>query len=165
MKREKKLHGLSEKQQLSLFEISQNPQLRNFSHINALHDATVLAMQSAGGKKDSARNWSRYFLNAKTYDVLVDSGAISADKLAAFRSLQNRLRDNCHPEEQISLETDLQAIRASLARLVELAEQNHSPVFPFFSAAKSGLVTPDRAGLTGLVGSPRQAPLSASAGN
>lgn len=130
-------HGMTASKQQELFAIGQNPQLRRNSDFNALHSMTVVFLRHAidlvkANKKDSARNWYRYFDQSQIYRVLHDSGAVNESKLTELRLLLTELKYQCHPEDRINLETDLQEIRAMLVRLLELQELNSAPVFSFY---------------------------------
>ena len=139
-------YGLTAKKQLELFALVQNPQLKRRSHYISLHDNSrryaLHAVELAkAGDKDAARNWHRYFEQSSIHDLLKESGEIPDNQIAEFRLLLADLKNLCHPQEQISLETDLLHIRAMLERLVELNEQRNAPFFPFADRTLQRLVT------------------------
>lgn len=154
---------------MELFAVSQNPAIQRASHFRCLYETTLLGLKNAfdlvkGDQKDAARDWWRYFSNSQIDLVLADSGQFTSEQINGLRRQIQTLKEACHPADVPNYATDLQAIRACLEKLVELAEQNQSPVFPFFSADKPAVVS-GRAGLTGFMGAPRQATLSAQRGN
>lgn len=70
------------------------------------------------GKKDSARNWARFFRNSRVLDVLEKAG----HGVAHLRRTLGELEAGCYPTDQMPIESDLQAIKGLLERILARVE-------------------------------------------
>lgn len=96
-----------------------SPALIRDSHLSDMFRFTQIFIQHAVdlakcGKKDSARNWMRFFRSSCVLEVLADSG----HGVEALRRDLNELAVMCHPEDAPSFETDLAAIRGCLNEIL-----------------------------------------------
>ena len=120
-------YGMTEKKYLQLQKLGHDAQTNPACDIDTLAQFTGLFIKHAfdlsrSGEKDSARNWLRYFQNARITEVVA---SYDRSKGSAIGSALRQLNTACHPEETASWETDIQEIRDALRQiLTQLTNEN-----------------------------------------
>jgi hypothetical protein len=99
-------------QDAELDAIAQYRGLLNFTQIYVEHARDL----ARSGKKDSARNWYRYFDNSRILKILA-SHNVTCEKLSKLRGDLEQLKGECHPQDVPSWETDIQYIRSALEKI------------------------------------------------
>jgi hypothetical protein len=106
----KRLNSVREDNSLSLSCHAEN--LFTFAGIYIQHARDL----AKSGFKDEARNWYRFFNNAKIVSVLGEL-KVTGD-VAKLREELNLLGLECHPMEPGSFTTDIEAIRSCLTEIL-----------------------------------------------
>lgn len=108
---------------VSDFKLSPEQELR--LHVREMYEWTVAMIRHArdlanAGKKDAARNYWRFLFNGRFVEVACSDhvGVISQIEAQKIRSELWALKGECHPFEAADYETDIQAIRASLDKIL-----------------------------------------------
>jgi hypothetical protein len=110
--------------QKHLQQVRSNESLDQKANLSALHRFTRIFVSHArdlakAGKKDAARNWCHFFEGARIEEIVSSHNAADGSSL---RSDINQLRGECHPDDVISNETDLQFIRSALEQILKTLE-------------------------------------------
>jgi hypothetical protein len=66
------------------------------------------------GRKDEARDWTRFFQNSGILEILVEHKALMEHEAKLLADSLHELQGECHPLDVPNYQTDLQAIRGHL---------------------------------------------------
>lgn len=117
--------GLSPTMLARIQEARNDTQGQKKTYVDSLHQHTERFVRHArdlarSGQKDSARNWYRYFQNARVVEVIRGDDAVEPSSVDRLAKEIHDLGRECHPFDAADWETDIQAIRADLKKIVSL---------------------------------------------
>lgn len=117
----KLFYGLSSKHLEKLRSVGTDETLKLNNHVRSLAEFAVVFVKHArdlakSGQKDSARMWWKFFFNSQICDVLESFPQIETQK--QLRADLEKLRAECHPEENVSWQTDIEAVRYCLEEIL-----------------------------------------------
>ncbi len=117
----KQFYGLPQGSLDKLSAVAGNPRIRSALLVADLCQFTAVSISHAralamSGQKDEARTWLRFFTNSRVLDVIADS-APELDT-QSLRVALGQLRSECHPLDAPTWTTDIEAIRAFMAEIL-----------------------------------------------
>jgi hypothetical protein len=115
-------YGITSAKLAQLSSIRDDPASQLSANVHSLKQFTEKFIGHAralalSGQKDEARNWLRFFQNSRLLDVLQSFPAVG--DLGQMRADLNALSSECHPLDVPNWTTDIEAIRAFMAEILE----------------------------------------------
>ena len=117
----KSYYGMTEDKMKRLASLAGSGEASLATHAASLREFSSMFVQHArdlakSGQKDEARNWWRFFQNSRVLDVLQSFPSVGP--LDSLRSDLASLKLECHPLDEASWQTDVEAIRFALGEIL-----------------------------------------------
>jgi hypothetical protein len=124
--------GLGEGKLAELSALGKNEDVRKHSVATAFFQFTKIYVGHArdlakSGQKDDARNWHRYFENARVVEMLSTQNAFENSTIEKLKHEIQQLGTECHPLDVADWQTDIEAIRHCLEHIVKNLPRQRAP--------------------------------------